>query len=94
MAKYMVDFDTTGENRNEVIKRFVEGSAVELPDGATLVGRFIKMGKTGAWVVVETDNPAIVADWVLRWSDLMDVTVTPVMGDEEAGALFRRHGLG
>ena len=33
-------------------------------------------------------------DWLLKWNDIIDTTVTPVISDEEAGAAFQKHGLG
>ncbi len=94
MARYMVSFAATHNNRNEVLKRFTSGAGLELPDGASLVGRFIEIGGVGGWVVVETNDPTIIGDWVLGWNDLMDVRVTPVMSDEEAGPIFAKHGFG
>ncbi len=40
MAQYMVTYNLPGENRNEAIKRFAEGSAMQPPEGATSVGRW------------------------------------------------------
>ena len=94
MARYMCTFTSTCENRNEILKRFTQGIGVELPDGASLVGRFLEIGAVQGWVVVETNDPTIIADWVLGWNDVMDVTVTPVMVDEEAGPVFEKHGFG
>ena len=94
MARYMCTFTATPNNRNEVLKRFTSGTGVDPPEGASLVGRFIEIGAVQGWVVVETDDPTIIGDWVLGWNDIMDVTVTPVMGDEEAGPIFAKHGFG
>ncbi len=94
MARYMVRFSAPVENRNEVLNRFTKGTGVELPDGASLVGRFIEIGGIGGWVVVETNDPTTIGDWVLGWNDIMDTTVTPVMSDEEAGPIFQKHGFG
>ena len=60
MANFMVEATISGGNRNEAIKRFTEGSALQVPDGAALVGpRWQKVGGLGAWMVVETDNPKV-----------------------------------
>ena len=77
MAQYTVDAILSSENRNEAIKRFSEGGALQMPDGATLVGRWQRVGELGAWMVVETDNPQTLYDSLLKWNDIIDTTVTP-----------------
>lgn len=94
MANFMVEVDVPSDKRNEAIKRFTEGSALQIPDGARLAGpRWQKVASLGAWMVVETDNPSVLYDWLLSWNDILDVKVTPVISDEDAGALFQKHGL-
>ena len=93
MARYMCTFKARGENRNEVLTRFTKGIGTDPPEGASLVGRYIEIGAVQGWVVVETDDPTTIGDWVMGWNDIMEVTVTPVMVDEEAGPVFAKHGF-
>ena len=94
MAQYMVEVSIQSENRNEIIKRFSDGAALELPAGAKLVGRWHAPGQLEAWNVVEADDPKGVYDWLLNWNDICDTRVIPVITDEETGDLIQKHGLG
>ncbi len=94
MAKYMIAYDLSKENRNEAIKRFVDGKAMQPPEGVTDLGRWHAAGGRLGWAVAETDDPKHLADWVMSWSDIIDYEIHPVISDEELGALFAKHELG
>lgn len=95
MGLYMVRYRLTSANRNEAIHRFMTNeAAMTAPAGSTSIARWHSVEGNGGWNVVETDNPAALADWTLQWSDLLSYEVTPVIGDEELGALFQKHKLG
>ncbi len=94
MAKYMLTWETPRENRNELIKRFMEGSAMQPPEGISFVGRWHGASGAVGWSVVETDDPKTITDWLLHWSDLLSYEVIPVIADEEFGELLQKHGLG
>ena len=89
----MMTYDLPSENRNEAIKRFAEGSTMQPPEGATIVGRWHSVGSNVGWTLIETDDPKTIADWLLHWSDIMTFDVAPVIGDEELGALFQKRDL-
>jgi hypothetical protein len=94
MAKYMIRWNWPPEHRNEVIKRFTEGSAMQPPDGLSVVGRWHAAAGGGGWGVLETDDPKTIADWFLHWSDVLSYEATPVIPDEELGEMLQKHGLG
>ncbi len=94
MARYMVTWNLPSEHRNEAITRFVEGSALQTPDGLSSVCRWHAAAGGVGWNVVETDDPKTIADWLLHWSDLLSYEATPVITDEELGEMFQKHGLG
>lgn len=94
MAKYMVAWDLPPEHRDEAIGRFMEGSAMQTPDGITVLGRWHAVGGVIGWCVVETDDPKIMADWLVLWTDLFTYDITPILGDEELGELYQKHGIG
>jgi len=93
MAKYMITWRLPAETRNVALKRFMEGSAMQPPEGVTHISRWHGVSGLG-WGVVETDDPKNIADWLLRWTDLISYDVFPVITDEEIGALLQKHGLG
>ena len=94
MAKYIVAWDLPPEHRNEAIGRFMEGSAMQTPDGLAVLGRWHAVGGVVGWCVVETDDPKIMADWLVLWIDLFTYDITPVLDDEELGELYQKHGIG
>lgn len=93
MAKYMVSWQFPGDNRNEAIERFTEGSRMQPPEGVVHIARWHSVEGDAGWGVVETSDPKHLADWLLHWSDLLSYQVTPVISDEELGELFKKHGF-
>ena len=94
MATYMLSYRFTPEEQDEAIERFMEGSALEEPEGIESVARWHSAVGGRGWNVIETDDPKHLTDWVLNWSDLIQYEVTPVINDEELGEVFVKHGHG
>ena len=92
MATYMLTYRFSPEAQEEAIERFMEGSALEEPEGIRTVSRWHSAGGGHGWSVVEADHPRHITDWALNWGDLIDYEVTPVINDEELGEVFAKHG--
>lgn len=93
MAKYMVVWDLSPENRNDAIERFVEGSALQEPEGVKLVSRWhAAVGGVG-WSVVEADDPKALTGWLLKWSDLLSYEAIPIIDDQEFGEMLAANGM-
>lgn len=61
----------------------------DMGDKIKLIGRWHDLqGFTGV-AICETDDANAVAAWTLNWNGVLDVSVTPVLDDEEARALGR-----
>jgi Domain of unknown function (DUF3303) len=43
-----------------------------------------------AFAVVESNDLSSVTRWVAGWNDLGDATITPVLDDEESGAVAQQ----
>jgi hypothetical protein len=41
-------------------------------------------------LLCDTDNPVAVAEQVAKWAHLLEIDVTPVIGDDEAGEAATR----
>ena len=93
MATYMVTYKLPHANRNEAIKRFVSGDAMQDPAGAKTTGRWHAVGGKIGWAVVETDDPSIMLAQLLQWTDIIDYDITPVVGDEGLGEALGKAGL-
>ncbi len=92
MAKYMVTYTLQSENRNEAIKRFGT-DAINAPEGVTQLGQWHSVARGGGYGLVETDDPAKITGWILKWSDIISYEIEPVLTDEEMGAQFQAAGL-
>lgn len=61
----------------------------DLGDSMELIGRWHNVaGGTGV-AIFESADPAVMANWALNWSPVLDAVVTPVLDDEETKALGR-----
>ena len=69
----------------EAAHRFLAGKGLHV-EGAKFVGRWHKSDASGGIAIYEVENPAVFARNALEWSDVLEVTHTPVLDDAEAGA--------
>jgi hypothetical protein len=87
--------------RYMIIERFVHGPAPVyarfaergrmLPPGLTYIESWIdERTLDRCFQLMETDDPALLDEWIARWSDLAEFEVVPVVTSAEAAA--RAHG--
>jgi uncharacterized protein DUF3303 len=69
----------------EAANRFLTGKGMQV-EGAKLIGRWHRSDASGGVAVYEVENPAAFSRNALEWSDVLEVTHTPVLDDAEAGA--------
>lgn len=88
--KFMMTFTWTPDpqRRAEAIARFSRGGLP--PEGATLLGRWTQTDLSGGFDLLETDDPAKLAEFAYQWSDLMDLKITPVLEDAQLSAVLQR----
>ena len=56
-----------------------------LPEGLVHLDSWIKEpGLSRCFQLMETDDPALLGDWMANWNDLVDFEVVPVIGSREA----------
>ena len=80
--------------RYMVVEEFVEGArpvyerAAErgrmLPPGLEYVDSWIDASLKRCFQLMETDDPALIDDWIAKWSDLARFEVVPVLSSDEA----------
>jgi uncharacterized protein DUF3303 len=66
-----------------VYRRFRERGRM-LPDGLAYVSSWVDRELHRCYQLMETDDPALLDEWIARWSDLADFEVHPVMTSQEA----------
>ena len=77
-----------------VVEEFVQGArpvyerAAErgrmLPPGLEYVDSWIDESLERCFQLMETDEPALIDEWIAKWSDLARFEVVPVLSSDEA----------
>ena len=89
--KFMMTFDWTPDTktRSEAIARFRKNGGLP-PKGATLLGRWTRADISGGYDLLESDDPQALAEFAFMWSDLMRVSIVPILEDEALAAVLDR----
>jgi uncharacterized protein DUF3303 len=78
-----------------VIEHFKNGDAIPVyrrfrdlgrlaPDGLTYVSSWITDDLKACYQIMETDNRALLNEWMAKWSDIVDFEVHPVVTSKQA----------
>jgi hypothetical protein len=62
------------------------------PKGARLLGRWTRADFSGGFDLLESDDPKALTEFALMWSDLMGVSIVPVLEDQELSDVLQRIG--
>jgi hypothetical protein len=85
--KYLVLWHLTEPSTlRPAAQRFLKTGG-KLPEGATLLGRWFGMNGKGC-LLLEASDPKPVFEAVSEWQEFMDIEATPVLEDDDAGAIF------
>jgi hypothetical protein len=92
--KFMLTFAIKPEikGRDEAIARFKKTGG-ETPKGTKLLGRWTAADFSGGFVLIESDDAAALTENSLRWSDLMELRIAPVLEDVQLGQVLARAGM-
>jgi hypothetical protein len=88
--KFIVQWNGLPTAENAVIERFMKTGG-RTPDGVTLLGRWHAIGGLHGVAIVESDNPQAMAALALDWGDLLTMSVSPAMTDEDLGAALGKY---
>ena len=83
--KYIMSWTIKPDCYKGAVKRFLSTGA-PLPEGLNQLGRWHGPGSTCGWLLVEGSGEAAY-EHAAEWADLLEMTVTPVVEDAEAGAI-------
>ena len=78
-----------------VIEHFKSGDAVPVyrrfrdrgrmaPEGLRYVDSWVAANLERCYQLMETDNPALLDQWIAQWSDIVDIEVHPVISSAQA----------
>ena len=87
--KYMVAWTIPTGSYKEAVDAFLRSGA-PMPDGLKALGRWHAPGSRHGWLLCETDDPVALAEHMAQWAALLELEITPVVGDEEAASAASR----
>ena len=89
--KFIMSFEWQPDTktRSEAISRF-RRTGGQPPKGAKLLGRWTRADFSGGYDLLETDDPQALAEFALLWSDLMQLTIVPVLEDAPLAEVLDR----
>ena len=82
MPLYMV-IERFREGAEPVYRRFRDPGRMA-PNGLTYVNSWVDESLSSCFQVMETDNRALLEEWMEHWADLVDFEVREVVTSEEA----------
>ena len=91
--KFMLVFEwgPDTEVRKEGIKRFLDTGG-QPPAGIQLLGRWTRADLSGGYVLFQCEDPKAITEFALMWGDLMEVSIGPVIEDQELVDVLKRAG--
>ena len=89
--KFMLTFEWKPDTktRSEAIARFRKTGGLP-PKEAKLVGRWTRADFSGGYDLIETDDARALTEFALMWSDLMQLTIVPVLEDAALAEVLDR----
>ena len=84
MALYMVVEHFRGHER-EIYRRFRERGR-QMPDGLTYVSSWVQEDFARCFQLMQTEDRALLDEWISHWKDLADFEVQVVVTSAEAAA--------
>ena len=73
------------------VYRRVRDPGITFPDGLTYVGSWIEANFDRCFQLMECDDPRLLQDWLLNWSDLVECEIVPVVPSAETRELVEKH---
>ena len=79
---FMCIFTWEPEQRNEIIKRRMQGQA--LPEGVKSIGEWVELGGARSFRLIDVADAKLALAGALPWTDIGYLEMIPVMDSEEA----------
>jgi hypothetical protein len=84
-VKFLATWTIAGTNVQTAQQRFVDKGG-QYGEGVTLLGQWHSANGVQGWSLVDSDNAMALNVWLDAWADLLNITITPVIEAQEAGA--------
>jgi Protein of unknown function (DUF3303) len=86
---FILRFIIPAATRDEAIARFLETGG-QPPPGVRLLGRWTQLDLCGGVVLLESEDPQALAAFAQGWSDVMELTLVPVLEDQALSEVLQR----
>jgi hypothetical protein len=86
---FILTFTLPPETRDEAIARFLETRG-QPPPAVTLLGRWTQLDLCGGFVLLESEDPHALAAFAHGWSDVVELTIAPVLEDQALSEVLQR----
>jgi hypothetical protein len=87
---FMVVEKFRNRDAKAVYRRFREQGRMA-PDGLKYVGSWIEANFDRCFQLMECDDPRLLQDWLLSWSDLVECEIVPVVPSADTRELVEKH---
>ena len=85
--KFVMTYNIHIESWDKAVSRFLETQA-PAPAGVKLLGRWHAAAGRNGFLLLESEDVAAIYRFAAEWHDACDLSVTPVIEDEGAGAVL------
>lgn len=83
MSLYLIVEQFKNDNPVPVYRRFRDRGRLA-PDGLKYISSWVDTELTHCYQIMETDNPALLDEWMAQWSDIIEFEVHPVITSAQA----------
>jgi Protein of unknown function (DUF3303) len=87
--KFMLTYTVPPATRDTAIARFLETRG-QPPPGVRLLGRWTRVDLCGGVALLESEDPQALMALAQAWSDLLELTIAPVLEDRELSDVLQR----
>jgi hypothetical protein len=87
--KFILTFTLPPATRDAAIARFLETGG-QPPPGVRLLGRWTQLDLRGGFVLLESEDLQALTAFAHGWSDVVELTMAPVLEDRELAEVLRR----
>jgi Protein of unknown function (DUF3303) len=87
----LLTFSIPPATRDAAISRFL-ATGGQPPPGVRLLGRWTQLDLCGGVVLLESDDPQALTAFAHAWSDVVELTLAPVLEDQAMMAVLKRAG--
>jgi hypothetical protein len=87
--QFILRFIIPAATRAEAVARFLETGG-QPPPGVRLLGRWTQLDLCGGVVLLESEDPQALAAFAQAWSDVVELTLVPVLEDQALAEVLKR----